>query len=478
MCTRQELAEFWPVVAENRRARALGLTGPSLGRAKFLGSLGFILSGGHHARDHGRRPHSRYRYRVSSGRDRVETVQDRYQLRLDDVLYDATNCFTFFQPHTPAGVAQSGHNKAGHHDARQIGLAVATTRQDGLPLLSLVYQGNCHDAKLFPESMTRLIDRITHWNRGAHHLVVIGDRGNNSQKNFPDLVHASASDPAAAGERLRVDVIGGLVASQHRDLLQKPLTAYAETHGTLKVWHGKRVVYGLPATVVMTYHAGLAQKQRQSFDRQVQQAGDRLRAYGSQRTRGSLEARQARLESLRKTLRGGRYWTVTVEDSGQLVLRANRAARTLRYREHGKRLLFTTDLTLTVPEILDAYNHDKSRVEDDFRTLKAADLIRIQPIRHWTDSKIRVYALICVMALLVLKLLGRTARDAGLTMSPTVLKTELEDIQQIYLEMSTTTIQRVLTTQSTIQQQLFTVFDLNRYAPQNSAAVPLHLANG
>ncbi len=221
MCTRQELAEFWPVVAENRRARALGLTGPSLGRAKFLGSLGFILSGGHHARDHGRRPHSRYRYRVSSGRDRVETVQDRYQLRLDDVLYDATNCFTFFQPHTPAGVAQSGHNKAGHHDARQIGLAVATTRQDGLPLLSLVYQGNCHDAKLFPESMTRLIDRITHWNRGAHHLVVIGDRGNNSQKNFPDLVHASASDPAAAGERLRVDVIGGLVASQHRDLLQK-----------------------------------------------------------------------------------------------------------------------------------------------------------------------------------------------------------------------------------------------------------------
>ncbi len=264
----------------------------------------------------------------------------------------------------------------------------------------------------------------------------------------------------------------------NKDFLQKPLAAYAETHGTLKVWHGERVVYGLPATVVMTYHAGLAKKQRQSFHRQVQQAGERLRAYWNQRTRGSLEARQAGLEALRKTLRGGRYWAVTVEDSGRLVLRANRAARTLRYREHGKRLLFTTDLTLTVPEILDAYNHDKPHVEEDFRTLKASDLIRIQPIRHWTDSKIRVYALICVLALLVLKLLERTARDAGLTMSPAVLKTELEDIQQIYLEMSATTIQRVLTTRSTIQQQLFTVFDLNRYAPQSSAAVPLHLANG
>ena len=406
-----------------------------------------------------------------------KTVQDRYQLRLDDVLYDATNCFTFFQPHTPARVAQSGHNKAGRPDHGQIGLALATTRQEGLPLLSLVYQGNGHDAKLFPESMTRLIDRITHLNRGAHHLVVICDRGNNSQKNFQDLVYASAPDPAAAGERLRVDVIGGLVASQHRDLLQKPLATYAETHGILKVWHGERV-YGLPATVVMTYHAGLAKKQRQSFHRHVQQAGERLRAYWNQRTRGALEARQAGLEALRKTLRGGRYWAVTVEDSGRLVLRANRAARTLRYREHGKCLLYTTDLRLTVPEILDAYNHDKPHVEEDFRTLKASDLIRIQPIRHWTDSKIRVYALICVLALLVLKLLERTARDAGLTMSPAVLKTELKDIQQIYLEMSATTIPRVLTTRSTIQQQLFTVFDLNRYAPQSSAAVPLHLANG
>ena len=406
-----------------------------------------------------------------------KTVQDRYHFTVDDVLYDATNCFTFFQPSTPSSVAHSGHNQAGRHDHRQIGLALAATRQDGLPLLSLVYQGHCHDAKLFPESMTRLIDRITHLNRDAHHLVVICDRGNNSPKNFQDLIHSSTSDPGAAGERLRVDVIGGLVGSQHRDLLQKPLTAYSETHGTLKVWHGKRVVYGLPATVVMTYHAGLAKKQRQSFRRQVQQARDRLRAYWDQRTRGSWEARHAGLETFRKTLRGGKYWNVHSDDTGQFVCRANRATRALRYQEHGKRLLFTTDLTLTVPEILAAYNHDKPQVEDAFRTLKAPDLIRIQPIRHWTDSKIRVYALICVLALLVLKLLERTARDAGLTMSPAVLKTELEDIQEIYLEMTPTTIQRVLTTRSTVQEQLFTLFGLDRYTPQDSA-VPLHLANG
>jgi hypothetical protein len=77
--------------------------------------------------------------------------------------------------------------------------------------------------------------------------------------------------------------------------------------------------------------------------------------------------------------------------------------------------------------------------------------------------------LICVLALLVLKLLERTARDAGLTLSPAELKTELEDIQEIYLEMTPATIQQILITRSTVQQQLFTLFGLDRHTPQDSA---------
>ncbi len=127
--------------------------------------------------------------------------------------------------------------------------------------------------------------------------------------------------------------------------------------------------------------------------------------------------------------------------------------RVFPYREHGKRLLFTTGLTLTVPEIWDVCNHDKLHIfphifffhifsKDDFFLKmifvrrKASDMIRIQSIRHGTDSKIRVNALICVLALLARTFWGRTACDAGLTRTPTVLQTEPEDIQQIYLEMS------------------------------------------
>jgi hypothetical protein len=101
-----------------------------------------------------------------------DTVQTQYRIRWDEILYDATNCFTLFQTETAASVAQRGHNKAGRDAQRQVGLAVAATRDGGFPLLSWVYRGNGHDAKLFPESMTRLINRIARLQHDAHHLVL------------------------------------------------------------------------------------------------------------------------------------------------------------------------------------------------------------------------------------------------------------------------------------------------------------------
>ncbi len=89
-------------------------------------------------------------------------------------------------------------------------------------------------------------------------FVLICDRGNNSRAKF-DALQAHAADDS---HPLRVDVIGGLVAAHHRDLLRKPLKAYSQTHKNLRVWTGKRTVYGLSAIVVMTYHPGLAARQR------------------------------------------------------------------------------------------------------------------------------------------------------------------------------------------------------------------------
>jgi hypothetical protein len=54
-----------------------------------------------------------------------------------------------------------------------------------------------------------------------------------------------------------------------------------------------------------------------------------------------------------------------------------------------------------------------------------------EPLYHWTDQKIRVHALYCVMALILAGLLHREARRAGLELSLEALCRELSSICEV-----------------------------------------------
>ena len=70
-------------------------------------------------------------------------------------------------------------------------------------------------------------------------------------------------------------------------------------------------------------------------------------------------------------------------------------------------------------------------MEEDFRAIKAPDLVRFSPIRHFTDTKIRLYALVCVLALLVLKVMAIKAQDLGLSLE--AMAQELAGIEEVLL---------------------------------------------
>lgn len=56
-------------------------------------------------------------------------------------------------------------------------------------------------------------------------------------------------------------------------------------------------------------------------------------------------------------------------------------------------------------------------VENAFRQTKDDDLVSLQPIRHWTDSKIRCHILTCVAALCYLRLIELKLARANIHMS-------------------------------------------------------------
>jgi transposase len=64
--------------------------------------------------------------------------------------------------------------------------------------------------------------------------------------------------------------------------------------------------------------------------------------------------------------------------------------------------------------VIDIYL-DRYIVEDAFRITKSDRWVKMDPVFHWTDSKIRVHALTCMIALLLVRIAYKRARAKGFT---------------------------------------------------------------
>ena len=369
---------------------------------------------------------------------------------LDTLLYDNTNFFSYLAAETPAALAQPGHNKAGRHEKRQVGLALAVTQRFALPLLHLTYAGNRAESKVFPEALTSLVQHTRELAEGAEHLLLVFDRGQNSKSNLE------------AADKAKVHVVGGLVASQHRDLLAVAVDDFKEVVGDLRVYRTSKTVYGLPAAVIVTYNASLHRKQRITFIRGLRRLSAALWKAWRDRKGQPLARQRGALQRIYGKSRMRHYVGWSLDDQGRFCIRQDHRRVSQKRCEFGKRLLFTTRTGLTTQEIIDLYNRDKSAIETNFHYIKSPDLLRFQPMRHFTDTKIRLYALVCVLGLLVLKLVE--IRSQPLDLSLDDLLAHLNDIEQVILVQGPRHAVKTLSEQSETQRRLLELFGLTRFA--------------
>ena len=107
-------------------------------------------------------------------------------------------------------------------------------------------------------------------------------------------------------------------------------------------------------------------------------------------------------------------------------------------------------------------------IEDVFKEMKDRETGTWWPVGHWTDSKIRVHALYCTIALLLRAVLLRRVRQAGLPLSLKRLLAELDTVREvvnIYPRKRRQTAERrqtVLTKTSQMQQKLLALLELER----------------
>src|SRR5207249_6067893 len=141
----------------------------------------------------------------------------------------------------------------------------------------------------------------------------------------------------------------------------------------------------------------------------------------------------------------------------------------LKEHQLGKRILFTDQKSWSNEQIILAYR-SQSQVENAFADMKDPHFLSWEPMFHWTDSKIRVHAFYCVLALMLTSLLQRTLHGKGIELSLTRMMEVLRSIQEVLVIYPRQQGQRVPRTATCLsrleeeeQQRVYEALSLRRY---------------
>jgi transposase len=410
-------------------------------------------------------------------RDVVARVVQRFDLSVERLFYDATNFFTFIDTfNVRPSLAQRGKSKEGRDALRILGLSLLVTGDFEVPLLHHLYPGNHNDPTSFRSVVGELVERAKTVLGGAKDLTVVFDKGNNTKDTLATL-------------RETYHVVGSLVPSQHQDLLDVAKEQMRRLDAKrfpkdVRCLRTKKEVFGREFTVLVTWNEVLHKAQRKTIDREIAKRSRKL---------AEEQARLARWHS--GELKGGHIPTTTlVQRRVAAILRgqhmkplflidvtphpqrpniaklewrlSSEALERLERRELGKTLLFTDRDKWSDEDIVAAYR-GQHHVERCFRQMKDTHYLSFRPAHHWTDQKLRVHALCCVLALMLGSLLRRRLAQKGITLSLDAMLDELASIREVHVLFSSgrgrPRVRRTHSQLSPLAQRLFDELALARH---------------
>lgn len=407
----------------------------------------------------------------------AQRVIQTFQLDLRSLVFDCTNFDTFIDTETTSRLAQRGHAKSKRTDLRIVGLALLVSVDFHVPLFWKVYAGNQPDSVTFSQTLKELTARYQALARDCQSITLVYDKGNNSARN-QEVLDAS-----------EFHFVGSLVPSHFADLLALPLRKFRPLHdprlqGT-RVLRLTRRVWDQPRTLLLTFSPELHRKQMRGIRQHLtkkQRALDELQAKLRRSQKPGARGKGYTRESLTKQVQQiccGQYIPKILRVSItqrrprlRFSYRTDAAAlRRIERTQLGKRILFTDQSSWTNEQIVLAYR-SQSHVEDAFADMKDPHFLSWEPMFHWTDSKIRVHAFYCVLALMLGSLLQRRASQNGLPLSLQALLKALSGIQEVTNFFAPTgkpgspgrpPSHKILTDMDPTQHALYRLLHLQRY---------------
>ena len=366
------------------------------------------------------------------GEDELSEISRRFfqriaeleEPRADCLLFDTTNYYTYMATRTPSELAKRGHNKEGKHHLRQVGLGLLVERESGLPLWWCAYPGNLHDSRLFSSVISEFFPIVEGLAGTKERLTLVMDKGMNSGANY-----------AVIDEHRRIHFVTTYSLLYAPELARVPLSRYSPVstgknkrlagegreEESILAYRSSGVFWGKERAVVLTYNPRTARKQEYVFAEKMAQMREELLSMRALVREGAPHWRDAervkeRYARLCERLHIPTHlYEVSVEKTSgglRMEFKKNQYEVEKRQQLFGKNMIVSDNTDWTTEEIVEA-SLARWEVEDAFRQSKDEDLVGVQPLRHFTDSKIRCHLFCCVAALTYLRRLEKRLSGAG-----------------------------------------------------------------
>jgi transposase len=412
---------------------------------------------------------------VAIERDLAARVASDYALELDCLFYDATNFFTFIDSFNDRNtLARRGKSKEGRSSLRVLGLALLVCGPEQVPLFHHLYPGNHNDPTSFRSVVEELTRRLSLLREGAKGVTLVFDKGNNTADTL-EVLHEHHH------------VVGSLVPTYHKDLLEVPREQMRRLDPVrfeheVRCHRTKKKVFGREYTVLVTWNERLFDAQRRTLGREVEKCALRLDEEAQRLARwhaGKVQGHAPTVATVTRKVAAvlrGRHMrqllstdVATDPDCGALP-RLNwsvdeQARADLERTLLGKTLLFTDNHDWSDEDVVAAYR-GQHHVESAFRQMKDTHHVSFRPCYHWTDGKLRVHAMTCMIALLLTSLLRKELADKGVRLSTDAMLDSLGSIREVQVRLSSgrgrPRVQRTHSELDPLAQRLFQELGLAR----------------
>ncbi|MFQ6115281.1 MAG: IS1634 family transposase, partial [bacterium] len=318
-------------------------------------------------------------------------VNDLFNIDLSLVFYDLTSSY-FEGSHCE--IAKSGHSRDHRPDCRQIEVALLVNR-NGIPIAHEVWEGNIKDSQTVADALERLKKEFN-----IRRCVFVGDNGLVTPDNLELLNNYGyeyilslklRKDPRASA------ILDCLSVEDYRhfekvkdNLFFKELSPAAT---------GERIV--------ACYNPVRAKSSRSKRKQRLRESLDYLESFKLPRKRGQHRDPEKIHHQIERWLRQKgtfQFFNYHYHKEGDFEYHLREDVLAREEKCDGLCLLLAKSSELSAKDIATGYR-TLAEIEDAFREIKS--FLRIRPIYHYRELRVRGHVFICVLAYLLEKFLDR-----------------------------------------------------------------------